>query len=29
MRSPGGHVLCVVPVHSDPETFARVARVWE
>lgn len=29
MRSPGGHVLCVVPVHSDPETFARAARVWE
>ncbi|MDM7854556.1 VOC family protein [Cellulomonas alba] len=29
MRSPGGHLLCVVPVHSDPQTFARVARVWE
>jgi len=29
MRSPGGHLLCVVPVHSDAETFARVARVWE
>ena len=21
MCSPGGHLLCVVPVHSDPETF--------
>jgi hypothetical protein len=28
MRSPGGHVLCVVPVHSDPETFASSARTW-
>jgi hypothetical protein len=26
--SPGGHVLCVVPVHSDPETFASSARTW-
>jgi hypothetical protein len=28
MRSPGGHVFCVVPVHSDPETFASSARTW-
>ncbi|MFJ8579483.1 VOC family protein [Micromonospora sp. NPDC093277] len=28
MRSPGGHMLCVVPVHSDPETFAGSARTW-
>jgi hypothetical protein len=28
MRSPGGHLLCVVPVHSDPETFAGSARTW-
>lgn len=28
MRSPGGHILCVVPVHSDPETFATLARTW-
>jgi len=28
MRSPGGHLLCVVPVHSDPETFARTAHTW-
>lgn len=29
LRAPGGHVFCVVPVHSDPETFARTARTWE
>lgn len=28
MRTPGGHLLCVVPVHSDPETFARSAHTW-
>jgi hypothetical protein len=28
LRSPGGHLLCVVSVHSDPETFANVARTW-
>ena len=28
LRSPGGHLLCVVPVHSDPETFANSARTW-
>lgn len=28
LRAPGGHLLCVVPVHSDPETFARLARTW-
>jgi predicted enzyme related to lactoylglutathione lyase len=22
LRAPGGHLLCVVPVHSDPEFFA-------
>jgi Glyoxalase-like domain len=27
-RTPGGHLLCVVPVHSDPETFASAARTW-
>ena len=25
---PGGHLLCVIPVHSDPETFARLAQTW-
>jgi len=28
LRSPGGHLLCVVPVHSAPETFAASARTW-
>ena len=28
LRAPGGHLLCVVPVHSDPETFAGPARTW-
>ncbi|OLF19321.1 glyoxalase/bleomycin resistance/dioxygenase family protein [Actinophytocola xanthii] len=28
LRTPAGHMLCVVPVHSDPETFARLARTW-
>jgi hypothetical protein len=28
MRAPGGHLLCVVPVHTDAEFFAEHARVW-
>jgi hypothetical protein len=28
LRAPGGHLLCVIPQHSDPETFAAQARVW-
>jgi Glyoxalase-like domain len=28
LRAPGGHLLCVVPIHSDPETFASSARTW-
>jgi hypothetical protein len=28
LRAPGGHLLCVVPVHSDPDTFASSARTW-
>jgi len=28
LRTPGGHLLCVVPVHSDPETFANSSRTW-
>lgn len=28
LRAPGGHLLCVVPVHSDPGTFASSARTW-
>jgi len=29
LRAPGGHLLCVIPLHSDPESFQRLARVWE
>ena len=29
LQAPGGQLLCVIPQHSDPETFARLARVWE
>ena len=29
LRAPGGHLLCVIPLHSDPEVFARLATVWE
>ncbi|GIJ44105.1 hypothetical protein Val02_09910 [Virgisporangium aliadipatigenens] len=29
LRAPGGHLLCVIPVHSDPETFARRSRIWD
>jgi hypothetical protein len=28
LEVPGGHLLCVIPVHSDPDTFARLARTW-
>jgi hypothetical protein len=28
LRVPGGHILCVIPLHSDPEVFARNARTW-
>jgi len=28
LRAPGGHLLCVIPLHSDPDTFRRLARVW-
>jgi hypothetical protein len=29
LRAPGGHLLCVIPLHSDPGEFRRTARVWE
>ncbi|MDQ0370027.1 VOC family protein [Catenuloplanes indicus] len=29
LRAPGGHLLCVIPLHSDPDVFARLATVWE
>lgn len=28
LRVPGGHLLCVIPVHSDPETFTDLAQTW-
>lgn len=28
LRAPGGHLLCVLPVESDPELFRAQARVW-
>ena len=28
LEVPGGHLLCVIPVPSDPATFERLARVW-
>ncbi|MBP0459047.1 VOC family protein [Streptomyces montanisoli] len=28
LRAPGGHLLCVLPVESDPETFRAQATVW-
>ncbi|MFF4503356.1 VOC family protein [Streptomyces sp. NPDC001401] len=28
LRVPGGHLLCVLPVESDPDTFRAQAHVW-
>lgn len=28
LRAPGGHLLCVIPVHSAPEVFASDSRAW-
>ncbi|MEU0383612.1 VOC family protein [Streptomyces chartreusis] len=28
LRVPGGHLLCVLPVESDPDTFRARANVW-
>ena len=28
LEVPGGHLLCVIPLHSAPATFARLARTW-
>ncbi len=28
LRAPGGHLLCVIPLHSDPAAFAAAARTW-
>lgn len=29
LRAPGGHLLCVIPMASDPELFAATARRWD
>jgi hypothetical protein len=29
LRAPGGHLVCVIPRHSDPETFERLSQLWE
>ena len=28
LQVPGGHLVCVIPVHSDPDDFVALARVW-
>ncbi len=28
LRAPGGHLLCVIPLHSDPDDFVHKARTW-
>jgi hypothetical protein len=28
LRVPGGHLLCVIPMHSDRETFTNLAQIW-
>jgi hypothetical protein len=28
LRAPGGHLLCVIPVHSDPGEFKARATAW-
>jgi|SRR5215216_7218165 predicted enzyme related to lactoylglutathione lyase len=29
LRAPGGHLFCVIPMHSDPAYFADRATVWD
>jgi hypothetical protein len=29
LRAPGGHLLCVIPQHSDDATFTKHAQIWE
>ena len=29
LQAPGGHLFCVIPMHSDPDEFAARATVWE
>ena len=28
LRAPGGHLVCVIPVHSDPAAFKAQATTW-
>ena len=28
LRAPGGHLVCVIPVHSDPDAFKAQATTW-
>jgi hypothetical protein len=28
LRAPGGHLVCVIPVHSDPGAFTAQATTW-
>ncbi|WP_104434248.1 VOC family protein [Kineococcus xinjiangensis] len=28
LRAPGGHLLCVIPLHSDRESFEANSRAW-
>jgi hypothetical protein len=28
LRVPGGQLVCVIPVHSDPEVFDRLSHTW-
>jgi glyoxalase superfamily protein len=28
LRVPGGQLLCVIPMHSSPEEFAKHAKTW-
>ncbi|MEU5963325.1 VOC family protein [Micromonospora parva] len=29
LRAPGGHLVCVIPCHTDPETFESLSQAWE
>ena len=29
LQAPGGHLVCVIPCHSDAETFERLSQVWD
>src|SRR3954454_23940298 len=28
LKAPGGHLFCVIPMHSDPASFEQHATVW-